>query len=98
AMFGQQAETGRSRRTTFRGNDYNAELHLNLKDVYTTQKQTIIVEGKNIRITIPAGVEDGQKIKLSGHGSVGINGGPTGDLYITFMIKEDGRYQRKGND
>ncbi|HSZ86696.1 MAG TPA: J domain-containing protein [Puia sp.] len=98
AMFGQQAETGRSRRTTFRGNDYNAELHLNLKDVYTTQKQTITVDGKNIRITIPAGVEDGQKIKLTGHGSAGINGGPNGDLYITFMIKEDSRYQRKGND
>jgi curved DNA-binding protein len=98
AMFGQQAETGRSRRTTFRGNDYNAELHLNLKDVYTTQKQTITVDAKNIRITIPAGVEDGQKIKLTGHGSSGINGGPNGDLYITFMIKEDGRYQRKGND
>ncbi|HEX4373836.1 MAG TPA: J domain-containing protein [Puia sp.] len=98
AMFGQQAETGKSRRTTFRGNDYNAELHLNLKDVYKTQKQTITVDGKNIRITIPAGVEDGQKIKLANYGSPGNNGGPNGDLYITFMIKEDSRYQRKGND
>jgi curved DNA-binding protein len=98
AMFGQQAGSERTRQTKFRGNDYNAELHLNLKDVYTTQKQTIVVDGKNIRITIPAGVEDGQKIKLTGHGSPGINSGPNGDLYITFMIKEDSRYQRKGND
>jgi curved DNA-binding protein len=98
AMFGQEAGTGRTRQTTFRGNDYNAELHLNLKDVYTTQKQTITVDGKNIRITISAGVEDGQKIKLANYGSPGINGGPNGDLYITFMIKEDSRYQRKGND
>ncbi|HLY69994.1 MAG TPA: J domain-containing protein [Puia sp.] len=98
SMFGQQADTGRSKRATFRGNDYNAELHLNLKDVYATHKQTITVDEKNIRITIPAGVEDGQKIKLGGYGSRGINGGPNGDLYITFMIKEDSRYQRKGND
>src|ERR1700683_2245955 len=80
AMFGQQPETGRGGRNTFRGNDYNAELRLQLKDVYASNKQTIAVDGKNIRITIPAGVENGQKLKLSGHGSPGINGGPNGDL------------------
>src|ERR1700753_2904628 len=97
AMFGQQAGRERSRQTTFRGNDYNAELHLQLKDAFTTHKQTITVDGKNIRITIPAGVEDGQKIKLASYGSPGINGGPNGDLYITFIITEDSRYHRKGN-
>ena len=73
-------------------------MHLDLKDVFKTQKQTITVDEKNIRITIPAGVENEQKIKLAGYGSPGTNGGPNGDLYITFMIKEDNRYQRKGND
>jgi curved DNA-binding protein len=98
AMFGQQAEAGRSRRTTFSGNDYNAELHLNVREVYSTHKRTITVDEKNIRITIPAGVENGQKIRLPGYGSPGINGGPAGDLYITFIIDDEGRYQRKGND
>jgi curved DNA-binding protein len=97
SMFGQQTG-GRSRQTKFRGNDYNAELHLHLKDAFTTHKQTITVDEKNIRITIPAGVENEQKIKLAGYGSAGINGGPNGDLYITFMIREDSRYHRKGND
>ena len=97
SMFGQQTG-GRSRQTKFRGNDYNAELHLHLKDAFTTHKQTITVDGKNIRITIPAGVENEQKIKLTGYGSAGINGGPNGDLYITFMIKDDSRYHRNGND
>ena len=51
-----------------------------------------------MRITIPAGVADGQKIKLSGHGNPGQNGGPNGDLFITFNIKEDPHFKRKGDD
>ena len=45
------------------------------------------INGKNIRITIPAGVENGQQIKISGLGSEGASGGPKGDLYITFTIE-----------
>jgi curved DNA-binding protein len=56
------------------------------------------VDGKSIRITVQAGVENGQKIKLSGYGSPGINGGPNGDLYITFVIDDDPRFRRMGND
>src|SRR5580704_96996 len=98
SMFGQHTASSGSRQAKFRGNDYNAEFHLQLKDANTTHKQTLTVDGKNVRITIPAGVENGQKIKLNGYGSPGINGGPGGDLYITFVIAEDPRYHRKGND
>jgi len=99
SMFGQEGgpRSGR-RQTTFRGQDYQAELHLNLRDAYTTHKQTLTVNEKNIRITVPAGIENGQKIKLAGYGAPGVNGGPNGDLYITFVIAEDSRYKRKGND
>jgi curved DNA-binding protein len=89
---------GRSRQTKFRGQDYNAELHLNLSDVYTTHKQTITVNRKNIRITIPAGVENGQVIKLKDYGSQGVNGGPNGDLYITFVITNNTMFKRDKND
>jgi curved DNA-binding protein len=58
----------------------------------------LTVNGKNIRITIPAGVEDGQVIKLKGHGGPGINGGPNGDLYITFVIAPDAKFKRIAND
>src|SRR5580704_1600611 len=98
SMFGQHTASSGSRQAKFRGNDYNAEFHLQLKDANTTHKQTLTVDGKNVRITIPAGVENGQKIKLSGYGSAGIDGGPNGDLYITFIIAEDKRYHRKGDD
>lgn len=89
---------GRSRQTKFRGQDYNAELHLSLGDAYKTHKQTIAVNGKNIRITIPAGIENGQVIKLNGYGPPGVNGGPPGDLYITFMITNNTIFKRNKND
>ena len=50
-----------------------------------------------MRITIPAGVADGQKIKVKGHGSPGFNGGPNGDLIITFQIQEDSHFKRQGD-
>ena len=61
-------------------------------------KQVLSVNGKNIRITVPAGVADGQTIKLKGQGGPGVNGGPAGDLYITFVIAEDPVFKRLGND
>jgi len=97
SMFGDQARSNRSQ-AKFRGQDYNAELKLNLKDAYTTQQQTLTVNGKNIRITIPAGVENGQVIKLKGYGAPGVNAGPAGDLYITFVIENEPNLKRAGND
>ena len=98
SMFGQGEGKGSGRQAKYRGEDYNAELHLNLEDVYTTEKQTLTVNDKKIRITIPAGVENGQVIKLSGHGGEGINGGPKGDLYITFVIIDNSVFKRDGNN
>ena len=95
-MFGDRTGGSyRSQNVKFRGQDFNAELHLNLKSVYETQKKTITVNGKNIRITIPAGVENGQTIKITGHGGSGINNGPKGDLYITFVIENDTKFKRE---
>ncbi|MEP6595671.1 MAG: DnaJ C-terminal domain-containing protein, partial [Ginsengibacter sp.] len=70
----------------------------NLTDAYKTHKQTITVNGKNIRITIPAGVENGQVIKLNGYGAPGVNGGPDGDLYITFVITNNTMFKKDKND
>jgi curved DNA-binding protein len=99
SLFGGGGSSrGKRSSTRFKGQDFNAELRLSLKDTYTTHKQTLTVNGKNIRITIPAGIEHGQTIRLVGHGAPGINGGPHGDLYITFSIEEDEKFRRTGND
>ena len=67
-------------------------------DNFATHKQVITVNGKNLRITVPAGVANGQTIKLKGQGGPGMNGGPAGDLYITFIIPDDSRFKRVGDD
>lgn len=96
-LFGSRG--GRSGRSAgFRGQDYNAELELSLRDAAHTHKQILNVNGKKIRITVPAGVADGQVIKLKGQGGPGANGGPAGDLYITFNIPEDPQFKRLGDD
>lgn len=82
----------------YRGQDFNAELQLNLRDIMESKKQTLTVNGKNIRLTIPAGIENGQTIKIAGHGGPGANGAPAGDLYITFNIPEDPEFKRSGSD
>src|SRR4029077_14140732 len=98
SMFGNMGGGGfRQRQTKFRGEDYHAELQLNLADVYKTHQQVLTVNNKNIRITIPAGVENGQKIKIKGHGGPGIHGGPAGDLFITFHIINNTQFKRFGN-
>ncbi len=98
SMFGGASGAGGRRSVKFRGQDYNAELHLNLTDVYKTQKQVITVNNKKIRLTIPAGVENGQVIKIKGKGGPGINGGPNGDLYITFSITNNTKFKRDGSN
>lgn len=95
-MFGSGARShGSGRGRHFKGQDFNAELQLNLSDVYTSHKQTLTINGKNIRLTIPAGVENGQTIKIKGHGGPGVQGGPKGDLYITFNIVNDTNFKRE---
>lgn len=99
SMFGGGRSSYRqSRNPQFKGQDYNAELHLELKDVYKTQQQILTVNGKKIRLTIPAGVENGQVIKIKGKGGQGINGGPDGDLFIKFKIDNEGKFKREGNN
>src|SRR5450432_1110916 len=96
SLFGGSG--GRRSNAKYRGQDYSAELHLSLSDAYKTHQQTLTINGKNVRITIPAGVENGQVIRLKGYGSEGANGGPNGDLLITFVMNNNTSFRRDGND
>ncbi len=99
SMFGGGGfSTGGRRPAQYKGQDLNATLSLKLSDVLEDQKQTLDLGTKKIRITIPAGVEDGQTIKISGYGGDGVNGGPKGDLYLTFKVLNNTTFQRVGND
>ncbi len=97
SMFGGSANRG-SRQAKFKGQDLNATLNLDLKDVFETHKRTITLNGKSMRLTIPAGIENGQTIKITGHGGAGVNGGPNGDLFITFELTNHSNFKRDGNN
>jgi len=53
---------------------------------------------RKVVVRIPAGVDDGQRLRLDGEGSAGLYGGPPGDLYVTFSIKPHNLFHRDGSD
>lgn len=97
-LFGHRGAGGTRGRGAFRGQDIQGELQLTLREAATTHKQTFTINGETLRITVPAGVADGQVIKLKGHGGKGANGAPNGDLYIKFNVTDDPAFKRKGDD
>ena len=98
SMFGNQSGGNRRSQTKYRGQDIQAQVQIDIKEAYTTHKKEFSVNGKNIRITVPAGIEDQQTIKIAGYGGTGVNNGPNGDLYITFSIVNTTSFKRVGND
>jgi curved DNA-binding protein len=97
-FFESMFSGGQRQRAAYRGQDFHAELHLDLMDVYTSSKRTLTVNGKNIRISIPAGVTNGQTIKIKNHGGKSPSNGPKGDLLITFIINNNTAFHREQAD
>jgi molecular chaperone DnaJ len=56
------------------------------------------VDQRTVRIDVPAGIADGQRIRVSGRGHAGQRGGPAGDLYVVVRVREDERFLRDGED
>jgi curved DNA-binding protein len=78
--------------------DLQATLQLTLAEAATTHKRILEINGEKIAITIPAGIADGQKIRIKGRGGKSSDGTQRGDLYITFSIEPDSRFTREGDD
>lgn len=57
-----------------------------------------VTRNKTKEVKVPAGVDSGNRLRVSGFGDSGYNGGPNGDLYIEFMVKEHPLYERDGSD
>ncbi|MEN8154778.1 MAG: molecular chaperone DnaJ [Acidobacteriota bacterium] len=57
-----------------------------------------LIEEKDIKVTFPAGVDSGNRLRISGEGNEGSRGGRPGDLYILLNVKEDQNFRREGND
>lgn len=57
-----------------------------------------VLEQRELQVEIPAGIHDGQRIRMSGHGHAGADGGQAGDVYVLVHVRSDPRFVREGND
>jgi curved DNA-binding protein len=91
---------GRTRRVTFAttGPDTEASLEISLRDAVLGAERDLRVDGKTLRVKIPAGVSDGSRIRLAGQGGPGANGGDAGDLFLEVRIREHPHVRREGKD
>ena len=80
------------------GRDAEAELQVELRDAVCGAERDLHVDGKTLRVKIPAGVTDGSRIRLTGQGGEGVNGGPAGDLYLVVRILTHPGLRREGHD
>ncbi len=80
------------------GADQEAAIELTLEEAYRGGKRQISLDGRNFRVTIPAGVVDGQRIRLAGEGGRGSGDGPPGDLYLRVHITPDPHFRLDGRD
>ena len=88
----------RSAPTPEKGGTVRAKLSISFRQALNGATLTIKVGGSPIKVRIPAGIKDGQKVRVKGHGKPGINGGPTGDLEVAVTVKPHPVYSREGND
>jgi curved DNA-binding protein len=93
------------------GQDHTAKIQIDLEDSYTGGTQTIelkapqlsddgrvAVRPRTLKVMIPRGVIEGQRIRLAGQGSAGLGGGPAGDLYLEIGFRPHRLYQVEGRD
>jgi curved DNA-binding protein len=84
------------------GADQEAELLLSVEDAYRGGRRSITLPGpdgsRTLDVKIPAGVTDGQRIRLAGQGGQGTRGAPAGDLYLVVRLAPHPRYRIDGRD
>lgn len=91
--------TGQRQQASQRGQDIRTELTVTFMEaVKGTQRRINLPDGRKLQAKIPAGIEDGGRIRLAGQGQPSPFGGDKGDLYITVRIMPDQNFERKGHD
>ncbi len=95
ALFGARA--GRAG-GPLRGHDREALLELSLEDALAGGRRRLTLDGREVNVNFPAGVRDGQLIRLAGQGGEGRDAGPPGDLFLRVALKPHPRFRRRGDD
>jgi curved DNA-binding protein len=111
SMRGASPGGFRTRSMRTRGEDHHARIQVTLPEAYagasrtfslkmpeTTADGRVVTRSRNIRVSIPKGVHEGQKIRLTGQGAPGLGGGPAGDLYLEIALQPHPYFTTEGND
>ncbi|HET6821623.1 MAG TPA: J domain-containing protein [Anaerolineales bacterium] len=91
-IFGQGAGTGTRTRTRQQPQGYQQELEITLEEAFQGTTRVFESDGKQKQVRIPAGVRTGSKVRVAGAGPNGL------DLYLIVDVREDPRFERRGND
>jgi curved DNA-binding protein len=94
---GAGGRTKKSRKTSFKGQDYQAEVKLTLEEAYHGTARILELERQKLRIQLKPGVENGQNLRIKGKGAPGYNNGEPGDLYLEVHVAPHPLYKRYGN-
>ena len=97
-MFGQQRRGARRAPGPRAGGDVQASLEVTLVDAVLGGEKQISLNGRRLSVKIPAGVETGSKVRLTGQGEPGERGGPHGDLFLEMTVTEHALVRREGRD
>jgi curved DNA-binding protein len=80
------------------GANAEAQIEIPLRDAVLGAEREVRVDGRTLRVKIPAGVTDGSQIRLAGQGVRGAYGGPAGDLYLRVRLAPHPYVRREGRD
>ena len=101
-MFGNLFGRGQRGPVSMRGVDQETRIHLGFRDAIDGATTNVLLGGtadgerRQVKVRIPPGVNNGQRIRLAGKGGAGRNGGPNGDLYVVVEVAPDSMFGRKG--
>jgi len=95
ALFGVRLGHGGG---PLRGHDRETLLELSLEDALAGGRRRLTLDGREVTVNFPAGVRDGQLIRLAGQGGEGRDGGPPGDLFPRVALKPHPRFRWRGDD
>lgn len=102
SMFGggfSQAAGGGQHAFRQAGQDQTASINVSIRDAFNGASRTIRLSGgKSLQVKIPKGITTGKKIRLSGQGAPGVNGGANGDLYLEVTVVNDADFELDGKN
>jgi curved DNA-binding protein len=96
-LFGRQGR-GQAPSGPRRGQDYEHPLRVSFDEAFRGGTRGLQLDERRLEAKIPAGVRTGSRVRLSGLGGPGLNGGPAGDLYLNIEVEPDKRFERRGDD